>query len=251
MAALRSPSLSEALGEDAISAAVRVVLDIHPHLLDLFGTMMDDTKFHRSQVELQGCLVSYDRSTTSVCSAARKEVLAVAGVDAILVHDERRAGVVVLYLAAEGAPVIGPIVAVLVHTAVVSSAGEVLGALRACLGLVADRAPEVVGFLSAVDPARLHRGDAHGTASGEQVDAVEIVGSFLQPEAARLIVVPVPLAEVNSPVRHVVYGQDLVDGPQGARPHDLQRLRKEGRMTQGERDDDLILPAPERLPQRA
>src|SRR5215208_5509998 len=182
---------------------------------------MDDAKFHRSQVELQGCLIPYDRGPTSVCRAARQEILAVVGVDTVLVHDERGAGVVVQYLAAEGAPVVGPVVTVLVHPAVVSPAGEVLGTLRARLGLVAGRAPEVVRFLPAVDPARLHRGDADGTATCEQVDALASVGGFLQPEAARLVVVPVPRAEVHPTGGHVVYGLDLVYRPQHARPHDL------------------------------
>src|SRR5215210_1124493 len=158
-----------------------VVLDFHPHPLDLVGAVVGESQLRLGQVELEGCLVAYDRGPASVGRAARQEVLAIAGVDAVLVHDERGTGVVVLYLAAEGAPVVGPVVAVLVHTTVVSPAGEVLGTLRACLGLVAGRAPEVVGLLSAVDPARLHRGDADGTASGEQVDAVEIVGGFLEP----------------------------------------------------------------------
>jgi hypothetical protein len=107
-----------------------------------------------------------------------------------------------------------------------------------------------VRLLSTVDPARLHGGDADGTAPGEQVDAIEVVGGFLEPEAACLVVVPVPLAEVHPAVRYVVYGLDLVDRPQYARPHDLQHLREQGRMAQGERDGDLILPAPECLPQR-
>ena len=106
-------------------------------------------------------------------------------------------------------------------SAVISPEGEVPGTLGTRRGLVAGRAPEVVGFLSAVDPARLHRSDADGTASGEQVDAVEIVGGFLQPEAACLVVVPVPLAEVHPAVRHVVYGLDLVYRPQCAGSHDL------------------------------
>src|SRR5215210_1805091 len=227
-----------------------VVLDFHPHPLDLVGAVVDDSYFRLGQVELEGCLVAYDRGPTSVGRAARQEVLAVAGVDAVLVHDERGTGVVVLYLTAEGAPVVGPIVAVLVHAAIVSPAGQVLGALRARLCLVAGRAPEVVGLLSAVDPARLHRGDAEGKASGEQVDAVEVVGGFLEPEAARLVVVPVPLAEIHPSVRYVVYGLDLVDRPKYARVHDIERLREERRMAQGERDGDLILPAPECLPQR-
>ena len=54
MAALRSPSLSEALGlarpftrsrklgEDEVSAGVPVVLDIHLYLLDLLGAVVDD-----------------------------------------------------------------------------------------------------------------------------------------------------------------------------------------------------------------
>src|SRR5215210_1627338 len=102
-----------------------------------------------------------------------------------------------------------------------SPCGRGSGVLRARLGLVGGRAPEILGFLSAVGPARLHRRYADGPASGEQVDAVEVVGGFLEPEAARLVVVSVPLAEVHPAVRYVVYGLDLVDRTECARLYDL------------------------------
>src|SRR5215204_1940448 len=71
--------IQEVFCEDAISAGMALVLAIHPQLLDLLGAVMDDAQLHGSQVELECCLVSYDRRPTSVCRAARQEILAIAG----------------------------------------------------------------------------------------------------------------------------------------------------------------------------
>ncbi len=196
----------------------------------------------RIPVKFQRPVVSDDPRPTLARRLARNEILCVRHMRIRVVFQQRAPRILVLDLLAERTIVILKLGEWMAHPPVIPPRLLVLGALRASLGPVALGAQQIMRHIPAVHLLRIHRRHRmRPLRSHDPVDVIKVMRRLLQPQPARLVVIPVPRTEIHPAVRHIVHRLHRHDLPQPPRSHNLQRCREHRAHPQRKRHHHTIL----------